>query len=282
MTPLALFALLATLLVVAVAAYILTPLWRGSRVSASSADRQAANLAIFRDQLAELEREQGEGTLAPADYEQAKAELQRRLLEEVRPEAQATAGSGASRPLAITLMLALPILAVVGYGILGNPRATDPAAVKAQTPMTQEQIEGMVGRLAQRLKENPNDSKGWIMLARSYKALGRVAEAAEAYAKVEKDIADQPDLLVDYAEALAMAGQGDHGSLKGKPTQLVEQALKVDAQHPRALLMAGAAAMERGDKAKAIAYWEQLLPMVEPGSEVESMLRSSIDKLKAK
>ena len=68
MTPLALFALLATLLVVAVAAYILTPLWRGSRVSASTADRQAANLAIFRDQLAELEREQGEGTLAPADY----------------------------------------------------------------------------------------------------------------------------------------------------------------------------------------------------------------------
>ena len=282
MTPLALFALVATLLVVAVAAYVLTPLWRGSREAVASADRQAANLEIFRDQLSELDREQAEGTLAAGDYEQAKAELQRRLLEEARPEGQAAATSNASRPLAIALMVALPVLAIAGYGLLGRPQAVDPATTTAKPPMTQAQIEAMVARLAERMKENPNDTKGWIMLARSYKTLGRVAEAAEAYAKVEKEIADQPDLLVDYAESLAMAGQGTRGSLRGKPTQLVEQALKVDPEHPHALLMAGAAAMERGDKAKAIAYWEKLLPMVDPGSEVETMLRGSIDKLKAK
>lgn len=282
MTPLALFALVATLLVVAVAAYVLTPLWRGARGAAGPADRQATNLAIFRDQLNELDRELAEGTLAASDYEQAKAELQRRLLDEAKPEGTAKAADGASRSLAIALMVALPVLAIAGYGLLGRPQALDPAEAVAKPPMTQDQIEAMVARLADRLKENPNDTKGWLMLARSYKALGRVAEAAEAYAKVEKEIADQPDLLVDYAEALAMAGQGSRGSLRGKPTQLVEQALKVDPEHPHALLMAGAAAMERGDKAKAIAYWEKLLPMVEPGSDVETMLRGSIDKLKAK
>ena len=78
------FALFATLLVVVVAAFILPPLWLGLRVPKARADRKAAHLAIFRDQLAELEREKAEGSLAEADFDQAKRELQRRL-EFIRP-----------------------------------------------------------------------------------------------------------------------------------------------------------------------------------------------------
>jgi cytochrome c-type biogenesis protein CcmH len=115
------------------------------------------------------------------------------------------------------------------------------------------------------------------MLARSYKTMGRYEEAAEAYGKAEKVINDDPELLASYAETLAMAGgQG----LKGKPSQLVERALKIDPQHPHALFLAGAAAMDAGDNKKGIAYWEALLPQVEPGSEIDQMLRSGIDKMK--
>ena len=273
------FAIYAILLVAVAAAFLLPPLWLGLRSPKDKADRKQANLAIFRDQLAELEREKTEGTLAESDFEQARRELQRRLLEEVAPDAgAATHGAhGPSRKLAIAILLSMPILALLGYGILGNPKALDPAQTAAPQQMTQEQISGMVAKLAERMKANPDDMQGWLMLARSYKTMGRYEEAAEAYGKAEKLINDDPELLASYAETIAMAtGNG----LKGKPGQLIERALKIDPQHPHSLFLAGAAAMEAGDNKKGIAYWEALLPQVEPGSEIDQILRSGIDKMK--
>lgn len=274
------FALFATLLIVVVAAFILPPLWLGLRAPKSRADRKTANLAIFRDQLGELERERTEGSLAEADYEQAKRELQRRLLEEVEPagEADAAVSHAPSRKTAIALLVLVPVLALAGYGMLGNPQALDPAQSAPQPQVTQEQIEGMVAKLAERLKANPDDPKGWLMLARSYRSMGRYAESAEAFAKAETLVSNDPDLLAVYAETLAMAeGKG----LKGRALQLVDKALKIDPKHAHSLFLAGAAAMEAGDNQKGIAYWEALLPQVEPGSDIDQMLRNGIEKMKA-
>lgn len=273
------FAIYATLLIVVVAAFLLPPLWLGLRRNETKASRKEANLAVFRDQLSELEREKTEGTLADADFDQARRELQRRLLEEVAPEAEEAgkATYGPSRKMAIVLLLLLPVLALAAYGILGNPKALDPAQTAAAPKMTAEQISGMVARLAERMQANPDDMQGWLMLARSYKTMGRYEEAAAAYAKAEKVIDDDPELLASYAETIAMAsGNG----LKGKPSQLIARALKIDPQHPHSLFLAGAAAMGAGDNRKGIAYWEALLPQVEPGSELDQMLRSGIDKMK--
>lgn len=274
------FALFATFLVVVTAAFILPPLWLGLRAPKASADRKAANLAIFRDQLAELEREKAEGSLAEADFEQAKRELQRRLLEEVEPADDETtpASHAPTRKMAIAVLILLPVLAMTAYTLLGNPRALDPDQRVAQPEMTKEQINAMVAKLAERMKANPDDTKGWLMLARSYKSLGRYAEAVEAFSKVEKVIDESPDLLAGYAETIAMAeGKG----LGGKPTQLIEKALKLDPKHGHSLFLAGAAAMDRGDKKQAIAYWEALLPQVEPDSEIDQILRSGIEKMKS-
>jgi cytochrome c-type biogenesis protein CcmH len=273
------FAIYATLLVVVTAAFVLPPLWLGLRAPTSRADRKAANLAIFRDQLADLEREKAEGTLAEADFEQARRELQRRLLEEVDSKAAETqAGSHApSRKTAIALLVLLPVAAVASYTLLGSPRALDPAQTVAQPKMSPEQINSMVDRLAERMRANPDDPKGWLMLARSYKVLGRYAEAAAAYGKAESTIEGDPELLASYAETIAMAeGKG----LAGKPTELVEKALTIDPQHGHSLFLAGAAAMERGDAKKGIGYWEALLPQVEPGSDIDRMLREGIEKMK--
>ena len=273
------FAIYATLLIVVVAAFLLPPLWLGLRRNDTKASRKEANLAVFRDQLSELEREKTEGILADADFDQARRELQRRLLEEVAPEAEEAGKTtyGPSRKTAIALLLLLPSLALLAYGILGNPKALDPAQTAAQPKMTPEQINTMVARLAERMQANPDDMPGWLMLARSYKAMGRYEEAAAAYARAEKVIDDDPELLASYAETLAMAsGNG----LKGKPGQLIARALKIDPQHPHSLFLAGAAAMEAGDNRKGIAYWEALLPQVEPGSEIDRMLRSGIEKMK--
>ena len=275
------FAIYATLLIVVVAAFILPPLWLGLRAPRAQAERKEANLAIFRDQLRELETEKTEGMLAEADFEQARRELQRRLLEEVEPDGtvtQATPASHApSRKTAIAILLLLPVLALLGYGLLGRPQALDPMQTAARPKMSPEQINAMVAKLAERMQANPDDVQGWLMLARSYKTMGRYEEAAAAYGKAEKVIADDPELLASYAETLAMAsGTG----LKGKPAQLIARALKLDPKQPHALFLAGAAAMEAGDRKQGIAYWEALLPQVEPGSEIDQLLRSGIDKMK--
>jgi cytochrome c-type biogenesis protein CcmH len=274
------FAIFATLLIVVVAAFILPPLWLGLRAPGGSTGRREANLAIFRDQLHELERERGEGSLAEVDFEQARRELQRRLLEEVDPADGGTqsASHAPTRKTAITLLLFLPILALLGYGMLGKPQALDPMQTAAPPKMTPEQINDMVAKLAERMQANPDDMQGWLMLARSYKTMGRYEDAVAAYGKAEKVINDDPELLASYAETIAMAvGKG----LSGKPAQLIERALKLDPQQPHALFLAGAAAMEAGDHKKGVAYWEALLPQVEPGSEIDRMLRSGIDKMKS-
>jgi len=273
------FALIAILLILVVAAFIVPPLWFVRRPPAGAADRQASNLAIFRDQLADLAAERQAGALADADFAQAEREIQRRLLEEVPADAGEADGSSVpSRKLAFVLVLLLPVLSLAAYGILGNPRALDPAQAVAQPQMTPEQINEMVSRLAARMQENPDDLQGWLMLARSYKTMGRYAEAGEAYGKAEKLVNEDPDLLASYAETLAMAGGK---GLKGKPRQLVERALKLNPKHAHSLFLAGAAAMEAGDNKQGIAYWEALLPQVDPGSEIDQMLRSGIDKMKA-
>ncbi|EXI77508.1 MAG: Formate-dependent nitrite reductase complex subunit NrfG [Candidatus Accumulibacter appositus] len=266
------FILFAALLVIAVVALLLPPLLRAPRPS-GGADQREANLAIFRDQLAEIERERDNGSLAEADFEQANNELQRRLLEEVQPDARAQHETRPGRKTALALLLVLPLAAAGGYALLGNQAALDP--LQRQARITPQQIEGMVNGLVEKLKENPDDSKGWLMLARSYKVLERFPEAAEAYGRAGALVDEDPELLADYAEVLSRS-QG--GKLQGKPTELVERALKIDPNAPQALLLAGAAASDRQQFALAADYWARLLPQFEPGSDEAKALAAAVER----
>ena len=273
------FAIYAALVVLAALVLLLPVLWFGKRNKATAADRKEANLAIFRDQLADLEREFKEEVISQEEFEQAHTELKRRLLEEVESDNVDQAGSArpTSRPTAIALILLLPLAALLGYLLLGNPKALDPANTAPQKQMTADDINAMVARLAARMETNPDDMNGWVMLGRSYKMLGRYDDAVAAYGKAETLIDKDPELLASYAETLAMAsGQG----LTGKAKEQIDKALKLDPKHAHTLFLAGAAAMEAGDAKNAIAYWEALLPQVEPGSELDQMLRAGIEQMK--
>lgn len=266
------YAFLLLLLTVAVLAW---PLWRQHRDAGN--DRTEANRAIYRSELDELEREFADGNLGERDLVLARNELQRRLLADAETGAErGEADIHPSRRLAIALMILVPLLAVGGYAKLGQPEAMDPEARARPPQVTAAQIEGMVAGLAKRLQDNPGDIQGWFMLARSYKALDRLPEAAAAYAKVESEVAKNPDLLTDYAEILGSIQK----SFQGKPATLLVQALKLDPQHPRGLMLAGVAAMEKKDYKTTIAYWERLLPLVEPGSEMEAMIKGGLEKLR--
>ncbi|HPT49200.1 MAG TPA: c-type cytochrome biogenesis protein CcmI [Accumulibacter sp.] len=269
------FIILAALLLIAIVALLVTPLWRSPRV-AHRTDQRETNLAIFRDQLAEIEREKHAGTLAEADFEQARQELQRRLLQELPATEEAPAHAPGERKTALALLIVLPLAATLLYALLGNRQALDP--VQRQARMAPEQIATMVAGLAEKLRESPDDSKGWIMLARSYKVLERFSDAAEAYSHVGALLERDAGMLADYAEVLSLAKGGD---LQGKPSEMIERALKIDPNEPQALLLAGAAARDRRQFSAAADYWARLLAQLEPGTAEADALENAISQARS-
>lgn len=270
--------LIAAAILVAVTLLLLLPSLLRQRKPGAEASRNAINAGICRDQLAELERDFAAGSLNQADYEEGRRELQRRLLEDAGSDGAASTRPQPARRSALLIGLTLPIAAALLYFTLGNIPALSPES--AQPPkITAQQIEEMIAKLAARMEQNPDsDPKGWVMLARSYKAMGRYEEATRAFGKAEKLVNEDPNLLAEYAEALALS---TGGSLRGRPSELIARALKLDPEFPDALVLAGTAAYEREDFTTAAAYWERLLKLLPPDSEDAQSLAESIKKARA-
>jgi cytochrome c-type biogenesis protein CcmH len=272
----------AAILVVAALLFIVPPLWR--RRDQHSVQRDRSNLEIYKDQLRELEGDLASGVLSQEQFEQGQVELERRLLEDVAPDANQTLEKddrGEGRGAAITVMLLVPLLAVFLYLIRGNPVALTPGKITVAEQagkgpahaVTAEQINAMVEGLAARLQSNPQDAEGWRMLGRSYVALGRYQDAIGALDKAVAMIPNDPDLLADYADALAMtSGQ----TLKGKPMEMVKRALKLDPNHQKSLWLAGTADYNDGDYPGAVSYWNRLLKQMTPGSKEYQQVASII------
>jgi cytochrome c-type biogenesis protein CcmH len=268
-----LFWVVSGVLVAAALFLLLRPLLR--QRAAAQVSRRTLNIAVYRDQLRELEADLRAGTLAQADYDRAQRELEARLLEDVDHQAGEVPRRHSGRALTVLLAIAVPTLALAVYFLVGSPAAIDPEAAQAASA---RQVEAMVGRLAARLKDNPDDVEGWKMLGRSYSVLGRFPEAADAYAKAAARAPRDAQLLADFAEALGMA----HGQrLQGDPEKLIARALELDANNLKALALAGTAAFGRKDYKAAAAYWERMLPLVPQDSEDARAIRSSVDEARA-
>ena len=263
------------------AAFIIAlPLLRGLRGQQATAPAQAtANVAIYTDQQAELEADLINGVLSPAQFELAKHELERRLLQDVSPTKPAASAPLLRWPGLITIMM-VPLLAIGLYLAIGNSKALDPAALTppVNDALTQlQQVQSMLPKLEQRLQAQPNDPIGWDMLGKSYMALERYPEAAKAYAKLAELQPDEAQVFADYADAQAMA-QGQ--TLVGKPSELIAQALKLDPANGKALYLAGFAAQESGKPNVAMVHWGTLLAQLPPDSEGAVTLRQNLAELK--
>jgi cytochrome c-type biogenesis protein CcmH len=250
------------LLAAVAVALVLRPLL--ARRKAPEISRKAANVSVYRDQLRELEADLAAGKLASADYDRARAELESRLLEDVAAPDEARSQRGV-RGMAIALAASLPALAIAVYLFVGSPGALD----------SSHDLESMVERLAAHLKSNPDDPQGWALLGRSYVAMGRFADAADAYAKAAMHAPRDAQLLADFADALAMA-RGR--TLEGEPEKLVHRALEIDPKNMKALALAGTIAFNRRQFADAAGYWKRMLPQVEAGSEDARLIQGNIDE----
>ena len=278
-----LFWSLALLLLAMTLALLLPPLLRRHKPAAAP-DSDAAAIAVYRDQKQALDNDFANGSLSASERDSAVLELSRRLGEEVGAPKQTT-GQHRLMPrawaIAIALFALIPLAAVVLYTRLGNPDATALATAgnaRAGHELTDAQIVAMVEQLAQRMKSHPDDPQGWILLARSYAAMGRFPESVDAYSHAAALVPDDAALLADYADALAMA-QGKN--LAGKPTELVTRALTIDPRNPKALALAATAALDAGDPDRAIGYWRQLKAQLADGSEEARQVDSFIAQIEA-
>jgi cytochrome c-type biogenesis protein CcmH len=284
-----LFWVIASLLIVIALAFILPPLWQnsGNAQTKASEERNEANISVYRDQLSELDSDVRNGIVSREQFEQDREEIERRLLEDVssNPKANPSSSTKEQRRVAYALAFALPLVAIVFYLKVGNPQAMTPSAAVAPAAaengadgFSQQRIEANVAALAKRLETNPSDSQGWTMLARSYTSMEKYPEASDAFAKATALVPNDADLWAEYAFATAMA---NGRQLQGKPTELINKALKVDPDNLKALELAGSAAFQAKDYKRAVEYWQRLLDKVPRGSEVGQSVTKRIDEAKS-
>lgn len=273
------FIAIAVLLTLLVMAWIVRPLLRPAPSSAGVSSERL-NASIYRDQLDTLERDLARGVISPADCEATRDELQLRLLDDTEAPAVVSQPHSSSvwtgRRTAAAIALLLPLGAAGMYWSLGAPSAINPEVAQRAAD---DQVEKMVNALVERLKTNPDNPKGWAMLARSYKVMGRFDQAEQAFAKTGDLLNTEPDLLVDYADLLAVRA---NNNIEGKPLELINKALALNPQHPMGLMMVGVAAYRRSDFKGAIAHWETLLALLEPGSPDAQQVETDIADARAK
>lgn len=286
------FPIVAGLLLACAMAFILVPLTRVRRTSAGTTrvTHDSVNVSVYRDQLRELGADLAAGTITQERHDEAVREIERRLLDDTGTASGAIerdAGElrGAGRA-ALFVGMAVPFFAAVLYFMVGTPQAlllpahtAAPGGEAEAHGPDEQQVQAMIERLAARLQAEPGNAQGWAMLARSYAVLGRFGEAAAAYAKLIALVPDDAQLLADYADVLAMS-QGRR--LEGEPEKIVAKALSIDPNNVKALALAGSAAMARRDFKSAIAYWERLVRVAPPGSELADATRASIQEAKAR
>jgi len=276
------FWLLAAALITVTMVGLIVPLLRARRAPQRPSSVAAADL--YRGQLDELEADVRAGMLAPEHRHEARDEVGRRLLDDADSLDPASTVSDRPSPLLAALLLALlPSAAIVLYLHLGNPialwQASDPGHGHdgAGAPSA-AQIEGMVNQLAQRLRGEPDDLEGWVMLARSYAALERSGDAAMAYGKAVALAPDEATLRADYADVLASV---DGGVLNGLAFAQIERALALDPDHPKALALSASAAMERGDTQEALRQWQHLHRLLPPDSQTAARVAANIAQINA-
>lgn len=253
-----------------------------SRHGLAAVERKQVNIALYKERLAELEQLE----LPPEQLEQARQELEKDLLQDIATPETSLEAQPRARWGAWVAALLVPGLAAAVY--IATERHT-PQQIQAALERPQQtqhskgapsmSMEDAVARLEQKLQEQPDNSEGWHMLARSYEMLERYPDAAKAYEKVlDLGNEDNADLLADYAEALGLA---QNSELKGKPTEVLQHVLTLNPEQPKALWLLGMAAVQAEDYPQAIGYWERLLAALPNDSDAWKSVNGHLQDVRA-
>ncbi len=271
-----LFWILISVLIAIALAFVVTPLLR-TRAISSSTRAGMTNIDLYREQLAELDVDKATGVLQHAQYIEARDELGQRLLTESSDatEIEPPKRQSSNIVLIISLVILMPLCALLIYLKIGHlPNTTD----LEQQEIGLTQIESMVNKLATRLKQEPNDAQGWVMLGKSYMVLEQYPQATQAYAKAYALLKQDTAVAADYAEASILANEGN---VAAEALVIINGALKLDAKHLKLNSLAGMAAFQSKDYRGAIDHWTRVEDQLSADSEDRKILLMLLERARA-
>jgi cytochrome c-type biogenesis protein CcmH len=198
----------------AVVAYLVTRPLRVPPVAleapASGNNDAASDLAVYRDQLAELEQEATRGTLSTADATAARLEISRRML--ARAEREITFPTQSNKIPAFAPFLAavgVPLVGVAFYLLSGVPLMPDqPRSARLDLPAEQSDVTQLIGRVEERIAKAPEDGRGWDVIAPVYLKQARFADAVRAYDNAIRLLGETVPRLSGLAEAHIKVANG--------------------------------------------------------------------------
>lgn len=280
------FILCVLLLLLLTVSVLIWPLLK-SRDSVSY-ERHTQNIYFARERLSELEQQLHNAAISAEDYEALKLEIETTLAQDIDlsegGESKIKEPHSTSNAVVIALVSCwVPVAAVTTYLLTGTPNVLNhsAAAVPHQAQNVDAQgteIDELISSLKQRLVNQPNDTQGWTILARTYQQLGRYAESIEAYQTLLGLQPNNADTYAGLADASALAAGG---SLAGKPASYVEKALQLDPNHAQSLWLAGLIKMQSGNSTDALTIWRRLLPMLAQFPQQQAELQSVIEQTEA-
>jgi len=284
---------------IAAIALMVIPLWR---TTGGAQPRAAFDARIYRDQLSELELDSERERITPDQAASARTEIARRLLAATadgkpgEEAAERLTGKGAKavshaarRGVSVFVALVVPIAAFGVYMIVGSPhlparpaaemRAQQSAAKNPAQDFTQDGGADLIAQLGEKLKERPNDLRGWTLYAQSLARIGRFDEAVAAYKRVTALAPRDAELMSRMAEAQIFAAQG---SVTPAARAALQATLALDAAEPRARYYLGLAESQAGKVDAALSIWIALEADSAPDAPWRAILTERIDKLMAR
>ncbi|CCV12595.1 c-type cytochrome biogenesis protein CcmI [Mesorhizobium sp. STM 4661] len=274
-----LFWVIAAILTLGASLAVLLPLAGGSKGASAAGDH---DLEVYRDQLSELDRDAARGLIQPAEAEEARAEIARRILrlDNAEPAAKAAGPSTTTRLVATAAVLAVPLISWGFYGELGSPDLpSQPLSARLAKNPADSSVDELVARAEAHLAANPSDGRGWDVLAPIYLRLQRFSDAVAAYRNAIRLDGDSAARQAGLGEAIANAAGG---IVSAEAQDAFEAALKLDPANPKASFYLAMGLAQEGRVPEATAAWQKMLSTLPQDSPwrgaVEQALSESANK----
>lgn len=271
------FILIAIVLIALALMFTVPALLKKNQPITDDFDQQ--NVSIARERLKEIQQQRESGEINEATFQQLHDELEMTLAQDLSYQSeQSDAAPPASRVMPIAAGIVVPCLAILMYWQLGDfNAATGQAAKSATIPAGENRpqmtIEEAIGKLQQRLREEPDNAEGWFMLAKTYMAVQQYAQAVSAYEKTIELVGEDPELLLRYADALAMT---EGGRLTGRAKPVIDKVRQLLPDSPTVLWMAGTAESQQGNYAEALKMFYPLRNMLQSEPQAMAQLEQLI------
>ena len=272
------FMLLSIALAVTVVVFLLPPLL-SKKTQSANVERDAVNVEVVTSHLNDLKQELENGQINEQQYKQYRLELEKIAADDLRTtESIKEQSQSGNTILAIIVALVVPLLSLLVYQQLGHDLALsgEQNAQLESSENTAVELEEFIKSVEEDIEKNPNNIESRIALGQVYAELKRYADAVTVYQQLYELRPDNPAILVDYAEVLALLHDN---RLTGKPAQLLDRALSIEPNNSRALWLAGFAALQSGENEKTLTYWRRLQTSLEPDSEVYQQVEKLLTQI---